>query len=67
MEQQETGGVLDLDELKRYDDEAFGSPRAAASDDGKMPCHFWFASQGLECFPPEIICSAEFRIHYVKM
>ena len=66
-EQQETGGVLDLDKLKRDDDEAFGSPRAAAGDDGKLPRHFWFASQGFERFPPEIICSAEFRIYYVRL
>jgi hypothetical protein len=62
MEQQETGDVLDLDKLKRYDDEAFGSPRAAAGDDGQLSCHFRFASQVLERFPPEIICSAAVRI-----
>lgn len=51
--------VLDLDELKWYDDKTFGSSRAATGDDGKLPRHFGLAGQSLESLPPEIICCAE--------
>jgi len=30
--------ILDLDELKWYDDKTFGGARAATSDDGKFNC-----------------------------
>jgi hypothetical protein len=54
-EQQERGGVLDFDKLKRHDDKTLGSPSTTAGDDRKLPCHFGLARQGLERFPPEII------------
>jgi hypothetical protein len=60
-EQQERGGILDFDKLKRHDDETLGSPSTTAGDDRKLPCHFGLASQGPERFPPEIICCAESR------
>jgi hypothetical protein len=51
--------ILDFDELEGDDDKTLGSPRAATGDDGKLPRHFGLAGQGLESFPPKIICCAE--------
>jgi hypothetical protein len=51
--------ILDLDELKWYDDNTFGSACAATSDDGKLPRHFGLAGQSLESLSPEIIRRAE--------
>jgi len=51
--------ILDLDELKWYDDKTFSSARAATGDDGKLPRHFGLAGHSLESLPPEIICCAE--------
>ena len=51
--------ILDLDELKWYNDKTFSSARAATGDDGKLPRHFGLAGYSLESLPPIIICRAE--------
>jgi len=51
--------ILDLDELKWYNDKTFGSTRAATGDDGKLPRHFGLAGQSFKSLSPEIICRTE--------
>jgi len=43
--------ILDLDELKWYDNKTFGNAGAATGGERKLPRHFGLAGQSLECFP----------------
>jgi hypothetical protein len=45
--------ILGFDEVRGYDDKAFGNPRAATGDDGQLPRHFGLAGHGSEGLAPK--------------
>lgn len=57
--------ILDLDQLKRNDNETLCGSGTTTCQDWELLCHLRLARQGQVCFAPKVICSTVRHINLV--